>query len=475
MSTAMVKNRVSEPPEGCPRCRERERELEKLRTALAKAVERITALEAEVRRGKRQAAPFARGTPKKDPKPPGRRPGEGAFRRRLPPAEEEILQSDDVPLSGCPGCGGEVEANQVQEHYQLDLPEVRPFWRRFRTYRGHCARCGIAVASRHPEQVSTAIGAAAVSLGPRAKALASDLKHRLGVPYRKIADLFRTAFDLEVSAGALQQADVRLAEKARPLYAELIEALRRTVYVHADETGWRVGALSAWLWVFTGEQITVYTIERRRSHEVILQILGEEFEGVLVSDCFVAYDHHRLRDWLHQKCFAHLLKDLSALAETDNATAVRFAQAVARVLRAALVLASQRETTPAELFRQRLREIEAELDRLLEEPLRSRHLEAQRMYKRLHRQRDRLFTFVLSPGLDATNNAAERMLRPEVVVRKTGGCNRTWEGAFAHAVLGSILVTLKQQGRDVLDYLEEVLTAPGAPPSLLATPPPQTA
>jgi hypothetical protein len=67
------------------------------------------------------------------------------------------------------------------------------------------------------------------------------------------------------------------------------------------------------------------------------------------------------------------------------------------------------------------------------------------------------------------------MLRPEVVVRKTGGCNRTWEGAFVHAVLGSILVTLKQQGRDVLGCLEEVLTAPGRPPSLLATPPPQPA
>jgi transposase len=311
-----------------------------------------------------------------------------------------------------------------------------------------------------------------VSLGPRVKALASDLKHRLGVPYRKIADLFRTAFGLEVSAGALQQADVRLARKAAPLYEELIEALRQTVYVHADETGWRMGALSAWLWVFTGEQITVDTIDRRRSHEVIVEILGKAFEGVLVSDCFSAYEHQCFADWLHQKCFAHLLKDLSALAEADNRTAVRFAQAVARVPRAALVLASERETTPAALFRQRHREIEAEVDRLLQEPLRSRHLEAKRMYKRLHRQRDRLFTFVLSPGLDATNNAAERMLRPEVVVRKTGGCNRTWEGAFVHAVLGSILITLKQQGRDVLGCLEEVLTAPGLPPSLLATPPP---
>jgi transposase len=264
---------------------------------------------------------------------------------------------------------------------------------------------------------------------------------------------------------------VRLAARAAPLYEELLRALRAAVHVHADETGWRIGALSAWLWVFTGKGITVYTIDRRRSHAVILKMLGEEFEGVLVSDCFLAYDHHRFRTWLHQKCLAHLLKDLSRMQETTNRGAARFAYAVARVLRAALVLGSERECLSRQIFHTRRREIEAELQRLLEVQPKSRDPDARRMYKRLKKQREHLLTFLLEPGLDATNNRAERALRPAVVVRKTGGCNRTAEGAEAHAVLASLLVSLKQQGRDVLGYVQSVLTAPGAPPPLLASPP----
>jgi len=95
------------------------------------------------------------------------------------------------------------------------------------------------------------------------------------------------------------------------VYLELIEALRGCVAVHADETGWRIGALSAWLWVFTQQQITVYTIADNRSHEVVLDILGREFKGILVADCFLAYDHRTLADWLKQKCLGHLLKDLN--------------------------------------------------------------------------------------------------------------------------------------------------------------------
>ena len=82
-------------------------------------------------------------------------------------------------------------------------------------------------------------------MGPRAKALAADLKHRLGIPYRKITELFKVAFGLEVSPGRLCQANERLAERATPVYEELVEAIRRCAAVNTDETGWRIGVLSA--------------------------------------------------------------------------------------------------------------------------------------------------------------------------------------------------------------------------------------
>jgi hypothetical protein len=103
---------------------------------------------------------------------------------------------------------------------------------------------------------------------------------------------------------------VRLARQAQPVYEELVEALRESTVVHADETGWRIGTLSAWLWVFTNQETTVYTIRRGRGHKVVLDILGTEFAGILNTDCLLACDAKALDDWLKQKCAAYLLRNL---------------------------------------------------------------------------------------------------------------------------------------------------------------------
>jgi len=128
---------------------------------------------------------------------------------------------------------------------------VEPVITRYVTYSGYCEQCGKRVRSQHPEQISTATGAAGVVVGPRAKALAVDLKHRLGLSYGKICELLNDAFGLQVTRSAWCQADLRLAEQARPAYEELIEAIRASAVAHMDETGWRIGTLAAWLWVFT--------------------------------------------------------------------------------------------------------------------------------------------------------------------------------------------------------------------------------
>jgi hypothetical protein len=308
-----------------------------------------------------------------------------------------------------------------------------------------------------------------VSLGPRAKALATDLKHRLGIPYRKVADLFETGFGLKVTASALCQADERLAEKVEPVYQELVEAIRGCASVHADETGWRIGVLSAWLWVFTSKSVTVYTIDQSRSHQVVVDILGCEFEGVLVSDCFLAYDHKALSGWLQQKCFAHFLKELGKLSREKKRGAVRFPRALAQVLREALALREEKPKLDEASFRAKLQEVESNLDALIAGSRRFSDPDNARFAKRLRKQRPHLLRFLEMEGVEATNNRAERALRPAVIVRKTGGCNKRVGGARTHAVLASILVTLKQQEREVLEYLTAVLTAPAEPPRLLAT------
>jgi hypothetical protein len=360
-----------------------------------------------------------------------------------------------------------LEDEKTHEHFEVDIPPVKPVVTRYVTHSGYCKTCRRRVQSRHPQQISTATGAAGVVVGPRVKAIAADLKHRLGVPYAKICEHLETGLGLSVTPGALSQADTRLSKKARPVYEELIGALRACTVAHADETGWRIGTLSAWLWVFTTQDITVYTIETSRGHQVVLNILGQEFAGVLVSDCFLAYDAKALEEWLKQKCIAHLLKDLREIEASKTGRAVNFARDVTTLLREALALKADQPNLTADVFTQRATALEARLDALIDEKRRMTDPDNQRFAKRLRKQRPHLLRFLYVAELDATNNLAERKLRPAVVARKTSGCNRTDAGAEAHAILSSLLVTCRQQKRPILDYLIALQRATDEPPSIL--------
>jgi hypothetical protein len=281
----------------------------------------------------------------------------------------------------------------------------------------------------------------------------------------------QVAFGLAVTRSGLCQADAWLAEQARPVYEELIELISHSAIVHADETGWRIGPLSAWLWVFTNQQITVYTIQASRGHEVIVEILGQEFAGILSSDCFAAYDHHVLADWLKQKCLGHILKDLSQMEETKTRGAVRFAQEVIAVLRAALKLRDQKPVLPPADFAAKAAQIEARLNELIDRKRRLTDPDNARLAKRLRKQRAHLLRFLYIDGLDATNNQAERMLRPAVITRKTSGCNRTDGGAHTHSILASVLVTCRQRALPIIDFLVKMQRAVGGVmPSLAPSP-----
>ncbi|MFH1708489.1 MAG: IS66 family transposase [Planctomycetota bacterium] len=428
---------------------------------------RIEALEAELRSAKRQASPFSRDSQTANPKKPGRKPGQGEFSFRQPPLEQDIRLTEYVPLNRCPLCGGELTDKQPHENIQVDIPRPLPVYTRFSTESGWCPHCRRRVRSRHSDQTSTASGAAGVCIGPCAKAVAADLHHRLGVPYAKIADHFQTVAGVKVTPGGLCQADERLAQKLHPVYKELIAALRLCCAVHSDETGWRIGILSAWLWVFTSREITVYVINESRGHEVVVEILGRSFRGVLIGNCFLAYDHKDFAGWIHQKCFAHFLKTLKQMEADKTRGAVNFPRETAAVLREALALRDEKPTLSAKAFAEKLRQIELRLDALIAVTRRFSDPDNRRFAKRLRKHRKHLFTFLTHRGVDATNNAAERMLRPAVIVRKTGACNKTENGATTHSVLASMLQTARQKAIDGIGYLSKVLTAPDRAPALL--------
>src|SRR6202042_3443713 len=102
--------------------------------------------------------------------------------------------------------------------YVVDIPPVRPHVTKYVNHHGCCKKCGRRVDSRHPDQTSTAKGAAMVVLGPRVLAVSIDLKERVGVPYRKVVQVLMLGFQFQVSAGALARGAQRIAEQCKPSY-----------------------------------------------------------------------------------------------------------------------------------------------------------------------------------------------------------------------------------------------------------------
>jgi len=303
-------------------------------------------------------------------------------------------------------------------------------------------------------------------VGPRAKALAADLKHRLGGSYGKVSETLKDAFGLQVTRSGWCQADQRLAETARPVYQELIEFVQGSSVVHADETGWRIGTLSAWLWVFANQEATVYAIRDNRSSDVAVEILGRKFHGILASDCFVAYDDKRLKDWLKQKCLAHLLKDLNEMEASKTGRAVRFARDGTALLQAALALKKEKSNLSPATFVQRAQALETQLDALIARQRYLKDRDNRRFARRLRKHRPHLLRFLYVDDLEPTNNLAERQLRPGVIIRKTNGCNRTKGGAETHSILTSVLVTCRQHSIPILDYMVSLQRFGETPPPL---------
>jgi len=439
-----------------------ERRITELESQLAARDARIAKLESRIaelersllesnRAAKRQAAPFSRNQPKAEPKKPGRTAGHAPAHRAAPPPSA-IAETLEVSLAGCPHCGGAVEDLQTHEQTVTDVPPVQPVTRKYITHSGWCRRCGRRVRSQHPHQTSDARGAAGNQIGPQALALAADLKHRLGLSYRKITEFFRAHFGLTLCAGTLVRAGQRLARLAQGTYQTLTVILRASRAVCADETGWRIAAHSAWLWVFTHDWVTLYTIREDRSQFVIRDVLGTHFRGVLSSDCCASYDPFEADK---QKCLGHILKDLSALEPLKSRSAARFSHEASTVLRDAIDLKRRGSSMSDHGYTVARGRIEARLDRLLDRNYRD--MDNRRLADRMIKHREHLLTFLYVDEVEPTNNAAERALRPAVISRKLSAGNRSPTGAKTHSILASLAQTARQNGRDFVRAATELL------------------
>jgi len=399
------------------------------------------ALQAAQRAAQRQAAPFRIEEKKRlsAPKRPGRKRGHpGGFRHKPDHIDEDI----EVQLCSCPHCGGtQFKDHNAIEQLVEDIPPLRPHVTRLTTYQGTCVGCGQTVRSKHPLQMSLAIGAAGVHLGPRALAVAADLNKAKGLSMRKTCVVLRDCFGLQLSPGGLSQALDRLAAKLKPQYDAIATQLRQAPALHSDETSWWVAGPGWWLWVFTTQLLTFYVVAQSRGRELLSDIVGKDFGGVLVSDCLAIYDDATA---LQHKCYAHHHKAIRQAKALHPHQGEGFLCEVEAMLRAAVALQKQKADLSLATFSELRLALQHKAVQLLEPPRSEPNEEAVR--KRLNKQRDHLFTFLDHDGVDATNNLAERQLRPAVIARKISCGNKTQKGAQTWQILTSLAATCVQRG-----------------------------
>jgi transposase len=438
----------------CSGCLQRDRRIAELEDELKRLRQEVGQTEREQNR---QAHPFRREQTTEHPKKAGRRKGHRADLRPVP-TPEQVDRVVDVPLDKCPQCDVYLFDQSQVVQYQTDLPPIVPIITQFNIETGYCPCCRQYWQGRHPDQTSDAVGATGNTLGPVVLTMAAEMKHRLGVSYRKICDFLQTYCHLTVCPAAFIRAEQRLADLARPTYELLIEALRQSHVVHADETGWRVGRLSAWLWVFSSKQATVYVIRTgtgARGHRVPQEVLGPDFDGYLVVDGLKTYD---VLEVAKGRCNGHLLRRCKKLREVLPTKEQQHLEAVNTLLKEAIHLAAHRNEHTAEAFAQHVQEIEDRLDNWLEANLQQRNLSAEldRLDKHIREHRGEWLAFLHDPEVPPTNNHAEQMLRPAVITRKVGGCNKNLLGALVHSILSSIMVTCHRRGKRFLDLARQL-------------------
>lgn len=404
-------------------------------------------------------------------KKPGRKAGHLPALRPLP---DHIDVHQPVPLpkdpeghEACPWCKSRLSDLADHQHVVEDIVPAKVIVTAYHTQSGFCPSCRKRVESRALEQPPAAnIPHGQIGLNALATAMLLRIAHRL--PFRQVKQVFLDLPGFSISPGTVASQVQRVARWLEGDYEQLLLKLRCGSVVHADETSWRTNGKNGWLWAITSPTHTLYHVDKHRSGEVIVGLLGKAFGGTLVSDFYSAYSKIKCRK---QKCLCHLLRELAETAERYEAfKAGPFFKQARRLIKRMLRLKSRWDQLDDVTYNSRGKALELQLDKLIQvsydEP-NARRI-ARRMKK--HQKPKELTAFLWDKELEGTNNAAERAIRPAVVARKISGGSRSRAGAEAWAKLASLMRTAGQQGQRVLETIKAMLTAAWAsqtPPTAL--------
>ncbi len=438
---------------------------------LAAAEQRIKELEGRLRENSsnssRPPSSDLPGSPRRESEPSGRerggQPGHKHHKRELLPPEQVSKVVECMP-SRCRRCrarlaGRDAEPRRAQV---IEVPPIRPHVTEYQQHELACEECGARTRGELPPE-------AAATFGPRLKSLIAVCAGGYRLSKRVTQELLSDFLGVRLALGSVCNIEREVSEALAAPVEEAREYVRQQPMVHADETGWREAKGRAWLWTAASALVTVFQIARSRGAGVAKQMLGEDFSGFLVVDRWAAYEWVELR----QICWSHLLRDFQGFVDRGGiggalgAKLLALSRTMFRLWHRVRDKTLQRST-----FQRRMQPVEQRILRLLRKAALRAEARTAGMAREMLDQADYLWTFVSNEGVEPTNNAAERAIRPAVLWRKGSFGTDTAEGSrFAERILTAV-TSLKQQRRPLLDYLERAcraLSGDSPAPSLLPT------
>jgi transposase len=401
---------------------------------------------------------------------PGGQPGHPAhLRQRLPP--ERLDKVVTFIPDRCRRCHEPLPRNPSPEDLEPtwhQIAELPPMAARVTEYQGHYRTCPCCGAVSH---ASIPADLKAHSIGPRLAAVLGYLAGSHRVSKRGLEEITEDLCDVPLSLGTVANLEAQMSEALAPAHAEALQIIREADAKNVDETSWKLAGKLCWLWLAATDTVAAFLIHAHRGWDALVTLLGEKVKGFVCSDRWSAYA--RLSPWCRQVCWAHLRRDFQKLVDRGGAAA-RLGRKLQRV--------AERVFEEWHLFRggsfgrralQNHLDGEArDLERLLRAGRRCGDAKAATFCENLLGLLPAVWRFVVTDGIEPTNNHAERLLRRGVLWRKSAfGCQSEAGCRFVERML-TVVQTRRLQGRSVLRYLHEALVAHrnGHPaPSLLST------
>ncbi len=383
---------------------------------------------------------------------PGGQPGHPRHERTLIPVEDV---DNVIPLKPphCNNCGHHLEGedSQPERHQVTEVPPVRPVVTEYQLHGLECPCCSHVTKATLPQGVPHG------AFGPRLQAIVAACSGIYHLSRRTVQGLMQDLYGVEMSLGSVVNSEQTVSDDLEAPVAEAHDHVAEQPVVNADETGWREGNRRAWLWVAVSSLVTVFMVHARRGAVAARLLLGD-FAGVLVTDRWSAYS--KWPTHMRQLCWAHLLRDFEAISERKGESA-RIGEALLE--QAELMFQWWHRVRDGTLkrstFKQKMFFVRNRVEVLLAEGQVCEHSKTEGTCTAILKLKKALWTFVRVEGVEPTNNIAERAVRDAVLWRKTSfGCHSEKGSRFVERML-TVKATLKQQDRNVIDYIVQVREA----------------